>query len=345
MLSLFVIFLATVLISFICSFIESSLLSSQISYLVQMREEGAGWANKALEYKKQTSVPITAIVILNTIANTAGATLIGALASVHFENVSYGLISAVLTITILIFSEIIPKTLGSLYWKKIMPITITIVTGVIYLTYPFVRITLYFTKRLSSEDGGSSNLDRKEIYALAKKGEEEGVFNPQETHIIQHFISCYHHPVFSVMTPRRAAFIIHYKTPCIDMLQYKEFEQFSRIPLFFDKKKHRVYSYVLKSDILREIVEKRENTPVHKISRPAIVTFEYYPLHQVFNKMLQKKEHIAVVVDEYGIFSGIITLEDILEALLGLKIIDEKDINPDFRERIKHSQKKGEGSF
>ncbi|MCX7697182.1 MAG: CNNM domain-containing protein [Bacteroidales bacterium] len=335
MLSLFLIFVATVLISFTCSFIESSLLSSQISYLVQMREDGANWANKALEFKRQTSVPITAIVTLNTIANTAGATLIGALASIHFENISYGLISAILTITILIFSEIIPKTLGSLYWKKTMAITVAIIIGVIYLTYPFVQITLFLTRRLNTENTKKTTLDRKEIYALAKKGEEEGLFNPQETHIIQHFISCYHHPVFSVMTPRKAAFIVHYKTPCGGMTQYKEFEQFSRIPLFLDKKKHRVYSYVLKSDVLKEIVEKREATPVYKISRPAIVTFEYYPLHQVFNKMLQKKEHIAVVVDEYGIFSGIITLEDILEALLGLKIIDEKDIHPDFREKIR----------
>lgn len=337
MISLFIIFLLTLLISFICSLLESTLLSAQISSLAQKKSENVAWAKLALDYKKNSHIPITSIVILNTISNTAGATLFGALSAQQFQNVSMGVISAILTLSILIFSEIIPKTIGSLYWKKTIAFAVYATRIVIFITYPFVLIFDYLIKSFH-HDKKTPNIERKEIYALAEKGEEEGIFTSQETHIIKNFISSYHKPIFSVMIPRRICFFVHYKTTCEEMLNYPELEQFSRIPLYMDRKKHRVFSYVLKADILKELVHGRGKTPLYKISRRAIVTFENHSLHQVFNKMLEKKEHMAIVVDEYGIFSGIITLEDIMESLMGLKIVDEKDTHPDLREKLQRKK-------
>jgi CBS domain containing-hemolysin-like protein len=334
MVTLVLLFLITLFISFLCSLLESTLLSAQISYLSQKKEEKASWAKSALELKKDSYIAITSIVILNTVANTAGATLIGALAAQKFQNISMGIISTILTLSILIFSEIIPKSIGSLYWKKTIPFAAYITQIIIFITYPLVILVRILGNKINTKTN-VTGIDRKEIYALAKKGEEEGVFSPQETHIIKNFISSYYKPIFSVMIPRRICFFVHYKTSCEEMLKYPEFDQFSRIPLYMDRKKHRVFSYVLKTDILKEIVEGRKETPAYKISRRAIVTYEKYPIHHVFNKMLEKKEHMAIVVDEFGIFSGIITLEDIVEILMGLKIVDEKDAHPDLREKLK----------
>ena len=328
---LFYLFIA-LFISFICSLTEAVLLSVNQSYLVTIRNKYT-WANSFLNYKQNVDKPLSAILALNTIAHTIGAAGVGAEATKLFGHTSLGIVSAVLTFLILIFSEIIPKTLGAIYNKKLSKSTFYLIKWMMFLTYPLVFISIRITQIFSKKK--NKIISREELSAMADLGFNEGVFTEDENRIIQNIINLKKIKVTEILTPRVVVVSANENLLVENFIDQKPISNFSRIPLFSDQKE-KITGYVLLLDILKNNSDENKSKKKLKDFKRDILTVpSTINLFVLFNRLVQKKEHISIVVDEYGGFDGIITMEDIIETLLGLEIIDESDQVIDMQKHAK----------
>jgi len=318
---------------------EAVLLSTPISYLKSKIEIGDKSAEKMLELKEDIDKPLSAILSLNTVAHTVGAAGVGAQATIVFGEAYFGLVSAVLTILILVLTEIIPKTLGANYSKDLISISSRIIKLMIFITYPLVWISSILTKMLS-RDKAELTTSREEISALASIGTQEGVFADKENKIIQNLIKLKSLKIKEVMTPRIVVITANEDMTLEEFLKNKEFLHFSRIPIFQDSKDN-ITGYVFRELVFEKLAEDQFNLKLKDIKREIINFPENMTLFDAWEVMLQKKEHISLVVDEYGGMDGITTLEDIIESLLGFEIVDEKDKVDDMQQyAIKRWQEK-----
>jgi len=325
--------------SFICSIMEAVLLSTPKSYLKSKIEIGDKSAEKMLELKEDIDKPLSAILSLNTVAHTVGAAGVGAQATIVFGEAYFGLVSAVLTILILVLTEIIPKTLGANYSKDLISISSRIIKLMIFITYPLVWISSILTKMLS-RDKAELTTSREEISALASIGTQEGIFADKENKIIQNLIKLKSLKIKEVMTPRIVVITANEDMTLEEFLKNKEFLHFSRIPIFQDSKDN-ITGYVFRELVFEKLAEDQFNLKLKDIKREIINFPENMTLFDAWEVMLQKKEHISLVVDEYGGMDGITTLEDIIESLLGFEIVDEKDKVDDMQQyAIKRWQEK-----
>ena len=338
---LFYLFLVLI-ISFLCSIMEAVLLSSTIPYLRLKEENGSKSVKIIIKLKQNIDRPLSAILSLNTIAHTVGAAGVGAQATKVFGEVYFGVASAILTILILVFTEIIPKTLGARYWKELAIISGYAIRVSIFITYPLVIIFPYLT-RLFSKKESKNTISREEISMLAKIGTEEGVFGENENKIIQNLIRLKSTRVSEVMTPRVVVSIANENMTLEEFLKNKKFLHFSRIPIY-SKNSENINGYVLRQTVFEKLAEDHFGLTLKDIKRDIIVVPETNQLYRVWETLLEKKEHIALIVDEYGGMDGIVTMEDIIETLLGFEIIDEKDTVTDMqqyaRDRWKNRQLK-----
>ena len=318
---LFYLFIA-LFVSFVCSLAEAILLTTPQSYLATLKDN-TPWANFFFNYKKNIDKPLSAILSLNTVAHTIGAAGVGAEATALFGETSLGLISAALTILILIISEIIPKTIGAIYWKRFGKPTLYAIQFMMIITYPLVILSMKVTQLFSKHK--NTSVSREEIAALANMGYDEGVFSKQENKIIQNILKLKQLHVSAIMTPR---VVVVSAQETITIEQFKSqanYLNFSRIPLFSDQNET-ITGYVFLQDILEKAADSStNNTLLSSFKREILTIPNTISIFSLFNKLIEKKEHIAIVVDEYGGLDGIVTMEDIIETLLGLEIIDEKD--------------------
>ncbi|AEL27725.1 CNNM domain-containing protein [Cyclobacterium marinum] len=319
---LFYLFIA-LFISFLCSIMESVLLSVPVSFLKSQSKRGNRNADAMLHLKEDIDKPLSAILSLNTVAHTVGAAGVGAQATVLFGEAYFGLISAILTILILIFTEIIPKTLGANYNRDLIGITSKIIRGMIFITYPLVWLASILTKLLSREKTVLTT-SREEISALASIGTQEGIFADKENKIIQNLIKLKNLKLKTVMTPRIVVVAANEEMTLKEFLKNKEFLHFSRIPIFKGNKDN-ITGYVLREYVFEKLAEDHFDLRLIDIKREILIFSSNISLFDAWEEMLQKKEHISLVVDEYGGMDGIATLEDIIETLLGFEIVDEKD--------------------
>jgi CBS domain containing-hemolysin-like protein len=338
---IFYLFLA-LFVSFLCSIMESVLLSTPLTYLRIKDSEGHGFATGFIKLKRNISRPLSAILSLNTIAHTIGAAGVGAQATLIFGEVYFGIISAVLTLLILIFSEIIPKTIGARYWRTLAPVSGRIIQGMVILTYPLVIMTDLISG-LISKNSQVDSLSREEISAMARIGTEEGILEEQEYRIIRNIVRIRNVMVSEIMTPRIVVTVADENMKLEDFLKYKEFLYYSRIPLF-SKNKENITGYVIRQVAFEKHTAGETGLKLSDIRREIVVVPEFQSLISVWELLLEKKEHIALVVDEYGGMAGIVTMEDIIETILGLEIVDERDRVTDMqkyaRERWKERQAK-----
>jgi len=329
-------------ISFLCSILESVLLSTPASFLNVKIDEGSKKASVFLKLKDNVERPLAAILSLNTIAHTIGAAGVGAEATKLFGEVYFGVVSAVLTFLILIFSEIIPKTIGAIYWRKLAILSGIIINSMVFLTYPLVLFTTYLSKIIASKQDEAS-VSREEISAMAKIGTEEGVFEEKENRIIQNLIRLKSINVTDIMTPRVVVTVADENMSLKEFLKNKEYLYYSRIPIYSGNKDN-ITGYVFRQKIFEGLAEGKNEVLLKEISHEIVVISEFQTLFNTWDKLLNKKEHIALVVDEYGGMDGIVTMEDIIETLLGLEIVDEHDKVVDMqqyaRERWKERQAK-----
>ena len=329
---LFYLFLALV-VSFLCSIMEAVLLSTTHSFLKVKEENGNRAAKKFIKLKLNIDRPLSAILSLNTIAHTIGAAGVGAQATIVFGEAYFGVISAILTLLILVFSEIIPKTIGARYWRELAIASVSAISFTIFITYPLVIISSYIT-RLFSKKSNEQSISREEISTLAKIGEEEGIFGKKENKIIQNLIRLKSIRVSEIMTPRVVVSVADEKMTLRDFLSNKEFLRFSRIPVYL-KNNENITGYVFRHEVFEKLAEEEVGLQLKNIRRNIVVVPESSPLFKVWETLLEKKEHIALIVDEYGGMDGIVTMEDIIETLLGFEIVDEKDTIADMRQYAK----------
>ena len=264
-------YLALVLVvSFICSVMESVLLSLPISYITSKIENGDTKAENMLALKENVDKPLSAILSLNTVAHTVGAAGVGAQATIVFGDVYFGLVSAILTVLILVFTEIIPKTLGANYCKELMNFSALTINAMIFITYPFVLISSYLTKVLARNENEPTT-SREEVSALANIGTDEGIFEDNENRIIQNLIKLKDIKVAEVMTPRVVVITASEDMTLEEFMDNKEFLSFSRIPIFKDSKDN-ITGYVLRSMVFEKLAEDQFNVKLKDIKRK-MVTF------------------------------------------------------------------------
>lgn len=319
---LFYLFLA-LFVSFLCSVMESVLLSTPLSFLNVKEQEGHKSASTFIKLKNNIDRPLAAILSLNTIAHTVGAAGVGAQATLLFGDLYFGIISAVLTLLILIFSEIIPKTIGARYWRKLALPSGIIIKGMIIITYPLVILAGYIT-RLFSQDKNELSVSRDEISALANIGTEEGIFEEKENKIIQNLIRLRTVKVSDIMTPRVVVTVADENMSLEEFLAKKEFLHYSRIPIYSNSKDN-IIGYVFRQTVFEKLAEDESNLKLRDIRREIVTVPDSETLLNLWEVLLDKREHIALIVDEYGGLDGIVTMEDIVESILGLEIVDESD--------------------
>ena len=309
-------------VSFVCSLAEAVLLSVPQSYLVTLKNKYF-WADSFLNYKKNIDKPLSAILALNTIAHTIGAAGVGAEASKIFGHTSLGIVSAILTLLILIFSEIIPKTLGALYCKSLSKLTFYSIKFMMILTYPLVFISIRITQLFAKKK--NQIISREELSAMANLGYDEGIFSKDENRIIQNILNLKMIKVSEILTPRVVVVSANENLTIDDFKSQKQFLNFSRIPLYSDQNE-KITGYILLQDVLKNNSNKNNvKTYLRGFKRDILTVPNTINLFVLFNRLVEKKEHISVVVDEYGGLDGIITMEDVIETFLGLEIMDESD--------------------
>ena len=334
--------IGTLLISFLCSILESVLMSTPISYITMRKEQGYKSADKFLEYKTDIERPIAAILSLNTIANTVGAAGVGRQATILFGSAWFGIISAITTILILIFAEIVPKTIGTSYWKNLMGFASRTISFLIVILFPLVWLVGLISNLVATEED-ESTVSREEVTAMANIGAEEGVIDSDENKVIQNIMKLDKVKAFDAMTPRIVATIAQENMTLRNFYKNDTYLHYSRIPVYSDSPEY-ITGYILLSDALEGLADDKFEMRLKDLKRPVSFFDEETSLGDVWEALLKKKEQMALIIDEYGCFQGIITLEDIIETILGLEIIDENDQFTDMqqyaRERWEKRQKR-----
>ena len=329
-------------ISFLCSILESVLLYTPLSYITMRESEGYKPATRFLQYKEESARPLAAILALNTIANTIGAAGVGRQVTLLWGSEMFGWASAITTLLILIFAEIIPKTIGTSYYRKLMGFTTTVLKGLIVIMYPIVILIELITKIFQKDDDEAS-VSREEVSAMANVGEEEGVIDKDENRIIQNVIKLDNVKAYDVMTPRVVAQTASENMTLKNFYKDKDFEHYSRIPVYSESPEY-ITGYILRSEALECLAEDKFDMRLSEIKRDITFFNEEQSVADIWDTLLAKKEQIGLIIDEYGCFQGILTLEDIIETILGLEIIDENDEASDMqqfaRERWKQRAKR-----
>lgn len=332
-------FLISIIFSFLCSIWEAVLLSIPPSTTQIMSKKGT-WVGKRLKtFKMNIDRPLAAILTLNTIAHTVGAIGVGAQAAklwpanywdlgvfkISFE----AIIAALMTLGILILSEIIPKTLGANYWKRMTPFTVYGVHFITVLLTPLVWLSQLITKSIKKKQI-KSVFSKADFSAIAEIGAKEGVIERDEFRILKNLLRFDKIVTKDIMTPRTVVVASQQDKTLSDF--YNEFPDLhlSRIPVY-KKDIDEVSGFVLKDNLLSNIIKGKGDLSLSNISRPILFVKDDATLPEIFNTLMEKKEHIAMVVDEYGGVQGLVTMEDILETLLGLEIVDELDTIADMQ--------------
>lgn len=322
---LIVFFLVSIVFSFLCSVWEAVLLSITPSFTQMKVQEGNELGTTLQSFKENIDRPLAAILTLNTIAHTVGAIGVGAQATKIWgaSLVSTAVVPVLMTLAILILSEIIPKTIGANYWQELAGFTVRSLKFIMWVLAPLVFISQIITKALK-KDKKASVLSRADFGAMAELGSQQGVFDEGESNILRNLLRF--NTVFAknVMTPRTVMIASDQRQSCREFHDTHPDLRFSRIPVYENSNDH-VTGYVLKDQMLKQLVEGKGDAPLSSIRRDVLAVKENFPIPRLFNHFTSSREHIAIVLDEFGGTSGIVTMEDVIETLLGLEIVDERD--------------------
>jgi CBS domain containing-hemolysin-like protein len=327
---LIVYILIALVISFLCSIAEAVLLSVSPAYIALLEKDERPAGKLLHELKTDVQKPLAAILTLNTIAHTIGAAGAGAQVIVVFGNAYLGIASVILTLLILFLSEIIPKTLGAVHWRSLAPATAFGLRYLIILLYPFVKLSEYTTRRLSRKQSRQS-LSRQEFAALAELGMQEGQLAKWESSVFKNLLNLREMRLKDAMTPRPVVFSVPQDMTVSEFVHEHRQVKFSRIPVYRSDPDH-IEGFVLRSDILMARARGQTQEKLTAFLRPMPVMPKALTLAQAFDVVHPRGAHMAQVVDEYGNLLGILTLEDIIETVLGVEIVDEGDAAIDMQE-------------
>lgn len=329
-------FLGALSLSFLCSVLEAVLLSTPMSFISMKENQGSQTATLMKQYKNNVDRPVGAILSLNTIAHTIGSAGVGAESIKLFGEEYFGIISAVLTLLILVLSEIIPKTIGASYWRSLAMPSTKIIRILIFITYPLVLLSELITKVFTPK-GNQVSMSREEVSAMVDVGTTEGVFRESESKIIKSCIHLSGVKAKDVMTPFIVVETASQHLTLKEFYDKKEWN-FSRIPVY-DEVKEYITGYVLKDAVLKGLSEDKFQTKLSDLIRPILSFHEDESLYQIWEKMLEKREHISIIVDEYGCLRGVVSMEDVIETMTGVEIVDEDDVAVDMQALAKEKSK------
>jgi magnesium and cobalt exporter, CNNM family len=328
--SLLILYISLALgVSFICSVAEAVLLSVTTAYTRLLEQQGRPSGAHWRVLKKDVDRPLAAILTLNTIAHTVGAAGAGAQASVVFGSHMLGIFSAVLTFLILVFSEIIPKTLGAFYWRRLAPPFAYVLHWMVILLYPFVAMSNWLTS-LIARHKPLRGLSREEFAVMAEIGEHEGELGVRESHMLRNLLLLRDMRVKDVMTPRPVLFTLPEHLTVAQYFESYGNEPFSRIPVYGSDRDD-VTGFVMRADLMAAQGRGDIDQPLKSFRRPLPALVAAIDLLRAFEVMLEQSAHMMLVVDEYGGVDGVVTLEDIFETLVGKEIVDESDRTTDMR--------------
>jgi len=332
----------SIFFSFLCSILEAVLLSITPTFINVKKKEGKAYATELEELKKDVDRPLIAILTLNTIAHTVGAILVGVQAKVAYaelygttkrsvlgieftEDVMVGVVSTIMTILILVASEIIPKTIGATYWKQLANFTSKALNVLIFpLKWTGILWILQLTTKLIGGKGHGSVLSREGFVAMADIAQEEGVFEENESKVIKNLLTFKEVQAKDVMTPRTVMKTESEKTSIETFFEANQNIRFSRIPVYTEDPDN-ITGLVLKAEVFKEMALGNGSKPLSEIKRNIIIVNRSLPIPTLFEQLVESRNHMALVVDEYGSVSGLVTMEDVIETLLGLEIMDESD--------------------
>ncbi len=329
----------SIFFSFLCSILEAVLLSVTPTFVNVKKKEGKPYATTLEKLKKDVDKPLIAILTVNTIAHTVGAILVG----VQAESLPYdfeilgvnmvGIVSAIMTMLILVVSEIIPKTIGATFWKQLANFTSkALIILIAPLKYTGILWLLQLTTKLIGGKGHhGSVLSREDFSAMADIAEEEGVFEESESKVIRNLLNFKAIPAKSIMTPRSVLKIASEDQEIKAFFEANKNLRFSRIPVFKDNPDN-IIGYVLKDEVYKEMAEGKHDKKLGTLKRQLFVVDRNMPVPNLFEKLVEQREHVALVVDEYGSVSGLVSMEDVIETLLGLEIMDESDTESNMQE-------------
>lgn len=328
---LIVFFLVSIIFSFLCSIWEAVLLSITPSFTEKKLQEGGDIGRTLEAYKANIDQPLSAILTLNTIAHTVGAIGVGSQAAIIWGTsvISTVAVPVVMTLAILLLSEIVPKTIGANYWQELASFTVKSLKIIMLVLAPFVFISQIITRTLK-KDKNASVFSREDFSAMANLGAKQGVLDKEESTIMRNLMLFESVMARDVMTPRTVM------VAAPENMTVREFHnshpnlRFSRIPIFEESLDH-VTGYVLKNDLLIRLVNNENDTPLSAIKRDLIAIKENFPIPELFNHFTEKREQVALIIDEFGGTAGLVTLEDVIETLLGLEIVDESDHTVDMQ--------------
>lgn len=324
-------------VSFLCSILESILLSSNLAYIQVLKKESPATGELLEKLKKEINVSLSSILILNTIANTIGAAGVGAEAAQIFGLEYMFYVSALLTLLILFFSEIIPKTIGALYWKELAPIATHIIRFFIIITYPLVIVSIFVTKKIAGQKKRNA-ITREELLESTLLGEDVGIIDEKESDIIENTLSLSKSKVQDILTPRSVVYAYDKTTLIKDIINRPGIQKFSRIPIYEDSIDN-IIGVVMSKQVFYSAISGNETT-LEDLMQPIFSINENIPISYALDMFIKRREHMFVVTDGYDQTEGIVTLEDCIETVLGVEIMDEADTTEDMQTLAKQKSKK-----
>jgi CBS domain containing-hemolysin-like protein len=336
-------FVLSIVLSFICSLWEAVLLSISPSYMQIKLNEASKVGHILQGFKNNIDRPLAGILTLNTIAHTVGAIGVGQEATKIWADsnplITGLLVPAVMTAAILILSEIIPKTIGANNWRVLAPFTIHSLNIVLKVLAPVIWLCQTVTRVFNSKKN-KENFTRLDFLAMAQIGSQEGHLSQTEIQFIQNLLHFKTHKASDVMTPRTVITTAPQEMTAREFYDHQDELRFSRIPIRDNAHSEAIIGYVLKDEVLEHLIDDEQEKPLSQFRRDIIVVPKEHNIFQLFNEFIEKREHIALVVDKFGGTSGIITLEDIVETLLGAEIVDETDAEVDMQKLAEEKWKK-----
>lgn len=333
-------FSVSILFSFLCSILEAVLLSITPAFIRKQQKERPLLFADLNRFKEDIDRPLSAILTLNTIAHTVGAIGVGAQAAVVFADSKMAIaglsisiesiIATVMTLAILILSEIIPKTIGANNWEALTPFTVRSLKLLIRVLSPLVWLSQQITRGLKNQKD-KAVLGRSDLLAMADAVSSEGEIHPSESRVIQNVLNLPKKTIHDIMTPRNVMFTALASDPLKSLNEDERFQQFSRIPLFATADRADIVGMVLKQDVLAKMIDGEGEIAMEQIMRPVSFVSEELLLGDFFKQTYQKREHLYIVLDNYKSVVGVVSLEDVLETILGYEIMDETDTVEDLQ--------------
>ena len=325
------------IVSCICSLLEAALYSLSQSQIEMLAEQGRSSGKILKKLHEDIQRPISAILSLNTLANTGGAAIAGAAFVGAFGESYEAYFTGALALSVLIFSEVLPKTAGVVYARSLGPLIARPILWLVWIFTPFIWLNRFVTQLITRHADETQDISAEEIETIARMSRQAGGIAPHQERVISNILNLQNLRARDIMTPRTVVFSLDSSLRLAEVRQEAGRWRHSRVPLYGDHK-DQIVGLVLRRDVFAGLAADKDGARLATLARPTHTIPESARLDQLLQEFLQRREHLFIVIDEYGVFSGIVTLEDVIEEIVGEEIIDELDSTADMQE---HARRRG----